>query len=215
MTRRLAVLAFLLLAACTKRQPAPPDAAVVDAATPIPDAGPSIPDAGPPLDLASDGGLAALLEGEASAKKLPEVATDDAGVIDRGLRKRLTTVELPSHDGLGDIGEFPKGAVVIDGTAASSPIADADRVMASLRPRLRACYENGLRTQPSMVGKLVVSATIDKDGNVTGASVTTNTGASTIVTGCVVRVLRLVHLDAPAGGNGATLTIPITFSPAK
>src|SRR5438105_1916080 len=53
----------------------------------------------------------------------------------------------------------PRGDVSLPG-ATGAGVSNADRVVASLRPRFRACYNQGLQQDPSMSGRLVVSVTV-------------------------------------------------------
>jgi TonB family protein len=106
--------------------------------------------------------------------------------------------------------EGPKGDAQLGGTTATVPISDADRVVAGLRPRFRACYQQGLNSDPSMSGKVVISAKVGPNGEVSSADIASNSGLSATVASCIARVVRNAQFSAP-GGGGSTLNIPVTF----
>ncbi len=106
--------------------------------------------------------------------------------------------------------EGPKGDAQLGGTSATVPISDADRVIAGLRPRFRQCYQTGLNSDPSMAGKVVITAKVGPNGEVSSADVTSNTGLSQSVASCIAGVVRRAQFSAP-GGGGSTLNIPVTF----
>jgi hypothetical protein len=108
-----------------------------------------------------------------------------------------------SHDG---------GASGLD--AGGAPISNADSVVASLRPKFRLCYQQGLQADPSMAGKVVISAKVDPNGSVVSADVGSGTGLSTAVTTCLAGVVKDATFSPP-GGTGSTLQIPITFEPGQ
>jgi outer membrane biosynthesis protein TonB len=104
----------------------------------------------------------------------------------------------------------PTGDAQVGGTTASVAVSDADRVIASLRPKFKACYQNGLNTDPTMSGKVVISAKIAPTGEVDSANPAENTGLSPAVAACIARAVRNAQFAAP-GGTGSTLRIPVTF----
>lgn len=106
--------------------------------------------------------------------------------------------------------EGPKGDAQVGGSSATVPISDADRVIAGLRPRFRQCYQTGLNSDPSMSGKVVITAKVGPNGEVSSADVSTNTGLSPTVASCIAGVVRRAQFNAP-GGGGSTLNIPVTF----
>lgn len=106
--------------------------------------------------------------------------------------------------------EGPKGDAVINGSSATVPISDADRVIAGLRPRFRQCYQTGLNSDPSMAGKVVVSAKVGPNGEVSSADIASNSGLSPAVASCIAGVVKRAQFSPP-GGGGSTLNIPVTF----
>ncbi len=193
---------------------APDSASLIGAGASVPDAATApaaTADASPAIELASDGGFAALLSGAVPAASLLEVATDRGERLDRRLRERLTTREVEDDpSSLG--GPATEGVVKIERLASSSPMDDAIRVVTMTRPHARACYNNGLESDPNMSGKLVITVKVDATGQVSDATVVSNSGLSPGVAACVVRAYKNVEFAPPAGGAGATLTIPLVFA---
>ena len=104
----------------------------------------------------------------------------------------------------------PTGVAQVGGSTATVPISDADRVVAGLRGRFRSCYQTGLNSDPNMSGKVIISARVGPNGEVTGADVAQNTGLSPGVASCIAGVVKRATFSAP-GGGGSTLSIPVTF----
>ncbi len=93
---------------------------------------------------------------------------------------------------------------------ATTPIPDAERVIARLRPAFRACYNRGLATDPSMSGNFVMSLKVSASGDVTDATKASGTGLSSEVEQCILRRAKGASFTPP-GGSGSTLQVPITF----
>jgi hypothetical protein len=90
------------------------------------------------------------------------------------------------------------------------PVANAERVVASLRAGFRTCYNRGLQSDPSMAGKVLVSARISPNGEVASADSAESTGLSSDVVECILRKVRTATFDTP-GTSGSTIQIPVTF----
>jgi hypothetical protein len=110
--------------------------------------------------------------------------------------------------GLGNV----SGDAVLDPpTAAEGPLPEgAARVIATLRPGFRACYNQGLQSDPGMSGKVTISVKILPNGEVASAEATKNTGVSAGVIQCAVRRVRNAQFDSP-GSKGSTIQIPVIF----
>jgi len=104
----------------------------------------------------------------------------------------------------------PTGVAQVGGSTATVPISDADRVVAGLRGRFRSCYQTGINTDPGMEGKVIISAKVGPNGEVTSADIAQNTGLSPSVASCIAGVVKRATFSAP-GGGGSTLSIPVTF----
>ncbi len=78
--------------------------------------------------------------------------------------------------------------------------------------RFRLCYENGLRSNPALSGRVSVKFVISRDGSVS----TAQDGGSELpdqgVVGCVVRGFQNLSFPQPEGGI-VTVVYPIIFNP--
>jgi hypothetical protein len=104
----------------------------------------------------------------------------------------------------------PRDAAVDASHDASAPISDADKVVASLRPKFRDCYNAGLRVDKTMEGCVIATLRVAPAGNVLSSSVLVHDGLSDGVATCIVDVLRAATFSPP-GGDGSTLNVPVTF----
>lgn len=80
--------------------------------------------------------------------------------------------------------------------------------------RFRACYDSGLRTNPSLSGRVVTKFVIGRDGSVN----VSQDGGSDIpdqaVVSCVVRSYQALSFPSPDNGV-VTVSYPIMFSPGE
>ncbi len=121
--------------------------------------------------------------------------------------------------GLGNTGGSPKGkaptlrqgATQVNGRLPPEVI---QRIVRQNFGRLRLCYENGLRTDPKLAGRVSVKFVIDRSGSVStaqdGGSDLPNAG----VVSCVVRAFGKLTFPQPEGGI-VTVVYPIIFSPGE
>ena len=104
----------------------------------------------------------------------------------------------------------PRGEAKLNPADVTGKITNADRVIAGMRGRMRACYNSGLQQDPSMEGSIKLKAKIDEKGEVTSAEITSNTGLSTAVGTCVTNVVRRAQFE---GGPG-TVALKVELSSA-
>jgi hypothetical protein len=78
--------------------------------------------------------------------------------------------------------------------------------------RMRACYENGLRRDPNLAGRVSVRFVIGPDGSVTSASDGGSAIGDAAVVACTVRAFQSLSFPQPEGGI-VTVVYPIIFSP--
>lgn len=90
-------------------------------------------------------------------------------------------------------------------------IVGAERSIAAIRPRLRACYQKGLQRDRKMQGRVVVTLLVASDGSVDKTDVRSNTGLSNEVTTCILHVLKTSTFNPPGPGNTAVLDVPVAF----
>jgi hypothetical protein len=112
--------------------------------------------------------------------------------------------------GTGQVVAGPKGDASIGATSASVPVANAERVIAGLRPKFRLCYNQGLAQDPGMSGSVTMVVKIAPNGEVDSANAANNSGLSDSVVKCIQRALKNAQFDAP-GSSGSVLQVPAKF----
>jgi hypothetical protein len=131
---------------------------------------------------------------------------------------------------LGDLGNTPKAPVdlgkrtkrkiVSDMRTPTTTTSDAEAnglVRAALRAKLggvRHCYEQALKLQPSLAGKVTAQVTFAAGGRVTAVSIVANTLGEASVAACVTRRLQGAKTGGPLLG-AVTATVPYIFSAAN
>jgi hypothetical protein len=167
----------------------------------------------PPVDLS---GAAASGAGvSASTGNGLNLGSGGGVVRPGGAGGGLAGIGVTTGGGSGSAGKEtavrgPTGDAQVGATTATVAVSNAERVVAGLRPGFRACYNQGLQSDPGMSGKVLVSAKISPNGEVASADALQNTGLSAGVVQCILRKVRNAQFDAP-GPNGSTLQIPVTF----
>jgi hypothetical protein len=109
--------------------------------------------------------------------------------------------------GIADAG---RADAATDAGTWSPPALKAERTIAGLRPLFRACYNTGLKSDPTMVGSVVLTVTINADGTVASSARSQTEGLDGEVIDCFERLIRAAHFPPP-GISGSTLTLPIAF----
>ncbi len=102
-----------------------------------------------------------------------------------------------------------QGATTVSGRLPPEVI---QRIVRQNFGRFRLCYENGLRTDPNLAGRVSVRFVIGADGLV---KATTDGGSdlpSPAVVSCVVRGFTNLSFPQPEGGS-VTVVYPIIFNP--
>ncbi len=102
-----------------------------------------------------------------------------------------------------------QGAAQVTGRLPAEVI---QRIVRQNFGRFRLCYENGLKNNPNLEGRVAVKFVIDRSGAVS----TTQDGGSTIpdksVSSCVIRGFGNLSFPQPEGGV-VTVVYPILFTP--
>ena len=78
--------------------------------------------------------------------------------------------------------------------------------------RFRRCYENGLRGDPNLAGRVSVRFMINAEGDVMNVASGGGDLTNSAVVACVVRAFQGLRFPAPEGGI-VTVTYPIVFAP--
>lgn len=91
------------------------------------------------------------------------------------------------------------------------PPEAVQRVVRANAGRYRACYEDGLRHDPGLEGRVVVKFVIDRTGGVAVAQDGGSDLRSAGVVACVVRAMAGLTFPQPEGGI-VNVVYPLVFS---
>jgi hypothetical protein len=174
---------------------------------------------GETIDEASGvGGLGLSGLGEGGGSRYEGIGLGNIGTIGNGSGLGDRQGFGPGHG--GSSGRFTRGHRVsspkmqVGNTAVSGrlPPEIIQRVVRQNFGRFRLCYENGLRNNPSLQGRVTAAFVIGRDGAVSSVQ---NGGSDLPDTGVVSCVVRSFYgLSFPAPDNGiVTVSYPIVFTP--
>src|SRR5207302_9752307 len=108
-------------------------------------------------------------------------------------RSTLDTIAGTTHAQADDHGKeaTPATAPRIDAQVgvpvATTPIANAERVIAALRPRFRRCHEKGLAADPSLSGAVTIRARVRANGEVESTAAMSRAGLPDSGVACLRR----------------------------
>jgi hypothetical protein len=104
-----------------------------------------------------------------------------------------------------------RGDVEYGGSTASVPVSNAEAVIRSqIHPGAKRCYQQGLESDPTQSGRLVILIKVAPSGEVDSVSVSSNSGLSSGVANCIQRVAKRAKFDAP-GASGSSISVPFNF----
>ncbi len=127
----------------------------------------------------------------------------------------LATAHAVSSPASRRCAELRDKPMSIDPKRRASP-AEVERAIRLARPKLRACYEHALRSEPALAGDLKVGIEVGPSGAVTQVNLDGSL-AQHAVAACVEGVLRKLPLPAPPPGKKVVMTLlqPLVFAPVK
>jgi TonB family protein len=140
-------------------------------------------------------GVAGL--GSLARKEGTTAAASEGGAVTE--RKVSGSVKSEKGDEVGGAGEF-----------------DSNLVVSTIKTRLRAiqmCYEQQLRRNPTLAGKVTVEFTIQPRGNVTDVKVKDNTTGDSAVATCVANTVGLFRFNPGPEGGSVSYSYPFVFAP--
>lgn len=79
---------------------------------------------------------------------------------------------------------------------------------------VKYCYEQGMRANPTLGGRVVVSFTIGRNGEVLSSVLQSSSLRSVAVESCVVQAVRRWTFPQPSGGGLAIVSYPFLLTPA-
>jgi TonB family protein len=157
--------------------------------------------------LASVGGVSNISSADVSGSAIDNRGISIAAITDLAV------------DGIGGGGGSGEGGGVPNGSAGGSGNASSYRSNESLlsvvrryAPGIQFCYDNELKKNPGLRGKLVVAITVLASGEVSEASVVENSLGSNAVSQCVLAQIRGWHFPAIAYGT-TSFRAPFVFTP--
>ena len=170
----------------------------------------------PPVDLG-----AAAERNVGVTRGNSDLKTNGGGPIAASKTRGLSALGVTKSDGAGtkagqeSATAGPTGVANIGISTASAAIPNADSVVAGLRGRFRSCYQTGLLADSTMTGKVVISARVAPNGEVSSADIASISGLSPTVGQCIAGVVKRATFGAPSGGGSSTMQIPVTFVQSK
>ncbi|MBI5534572.1 MAG: AgmX/PglI C-terminal domain-containing protein [Deltaproteobacteria bacterium] len=144
------------------------------------------------------------------------------GSGDAGLAQTSKKTALQEASEYGAVGLLNTDA----GTASGVQVSDGGAVIGRLPPeviqqvvrneytRLRACYEDGLRREPTLTGRVATRFVIGLDGTVSQVTSGGSDLPDRVVQECIFDVFRTLKFPRPNGGI-ITVVYPIRFSPGE
>jgi len=170
-------------------------------------------------------GVVACSRSSRPADDGPLALTTAAGLPSAATSARVTTPETaPSATALSGLltatgspggGHVPPH-VHDDGATLSGaglPSEVVRRIVRQNFGRFRLCYENGLRTDPTLAGSIRMRFVIESDGAVGTVSDAGSLMSDAGVVACVQRVFGGLAFPEPAGGSMA-VTYALSFAPS-
>ena len=107
--------------------------------------------------------------------------------------------------------EGPKGnASVGAASVAGGSVSNAASVVARLQGRFRACYMQGLASNPDLSGRISLSIQVGPTGSVTSVSASPSGNITPDVVECVRSRAMSARFDPPQGGS-AVVSAPVSF----
>jgi len=121
------------------------------------------------------------------------IAGGDAGTVERAQEEVEANVGGNLEITFGDAGD----------------VNSVKKYVSRKKGQIKACYEEQLKSNPDIAGKIEVTWTVQSDGSVTGVSVASNTTGNSDLEGCIIR--RIKRWKFPEGEDEFEITYPFNF----
>jgi hypothetical protein len=95
----------------------------------------------------------------------------------------------------------------------SIPREVVERIVRQNFGRFRLCYESGLRTNPTLAGRVTTLLDVDLTGNVTAAKDSASTLSDKSVIACIAHGFSSLTFPPPSVSEGGTVAYSIDFAP--
>ncbi len=165
----------------------------------------------PPVPAAAPGPVAPAAPGPRAI-----LVADEPPFSSRPHAKAEHRHEHEDHGEKGHRGHHPAPGIVVDvvGVDAGGPAASAADMQRAARNAgywpFRDCYEQGLRRDQQLAGKVFLELQVNPTGGVDRATVVSSTVHDDIVGACVAR--EAAHLALPRGESPATARVEVTLA---
>jgi TonB family protein len=123
-------------------------------------------------------------------------------------RRRGGGIDFSGDTGLVDV----RGKAAAPGSRGRLPQEAVEQVVASRQAEIRWCYEQGLRREPTLVGKVVAEWTVNETGRVQNAHTLHSSLKDPEVTACILKKIARWSFPAPTGGD-VVVNYPFAFEP--
>lgn len=166
---------------------------------------------------AAEAELALKIDGaNVEARKLRATATyvpgggqpDEEVVVEYVERRRGGGIDFSGDTGLVDV----RGKTAAPGARGKLPQEAVEQVVSSRSAEIRWCYEQGLRREPNLVGKVVAEWTVAENGRVQNAHTVHSSLKDDEVTSCILKKIGRWSFPAPSGGD-VVVSYPFAFEP--
>lgn len=165
-------------------------------------------------DALGAGGVGLAGVGEGGGGKGEGIGLGQIGTLGHGAGTGTGQGFGSGHGRLGGAHAAGQPAVRMGATQVSGrlPAEVVQRIVRQNFGRFRLCYENGLKNNPNLQGRVGVRFVIDRQGAVTNAQNAGSDLPDAAVATCVVNAFTGLSFPAPEGGV-VSVVYPILFSP--
>lgn len=174
-------------------------------------------------DVFSDGGLDGDLDSAFDGLAGVGIATSATETSRRGAGSgEAAGIGDLATDGGGSANVGSKSAARVRGSVRASRAEGVDgsldpkEITAAIKRRLagiKRCYEQQLKRNPKLAGKIVITFVIDGSGKVSEAYVESNSMGDSTVAQCILGLIRRVRFPKPDEGT-VQASFPFVFTPA-
>ncbi|MBX2810505.1 MAG: AgmX/PglI C-terminal domain-containing protein [Myxococcales bacterium] len=171
-------------------------------------------------DVFKEGGASRSMQAAFSGIKGVDLATQQTGRTRGGAGGNAVGVGKLSTRGGGDVSAGKKSETRVSGELdAQTPEVDGSldpasirRVMNRKKSGIKACYENALKRNRKLSGKLVISFEIDARGRLQNLDFGGSLNSKTVEQ-CIKKISRSWRFPRPRGGS-VFVDYPIVFTPS-
>ncbi|HUL61386.1 MAG TPA: AgmX/PglI C-terminal domain-containing protein [Anaeromyxobacteraceae bacterium] len=142
--------------------------------------------------------------GQGGKASIGDLATSGGGAVGYGAKSDVRVASVA-------------GSVAAEEAEIDSSDVDQGKLAAFIRARmglLKACYENALKRNPTLKGKIVIRFTILETGGLADVTASVNTVGSAEVTGCIMSTMRSWRTQFHPSGP-VTVEYPFVFAPVN